>query len=356
MKPTENQSIPIRTPNGDEFCHLLSNHEQDAIYGAIAANRPLLVRGEPGLGKSQLALAASSLLNRPYKTFTIDSHTEARDLLYSFDAVQRLAEAQVAANYFRDDRDALRKAIRVRRFVSPGPLWWAISWTSANKQQKIYNSNRQDEAPVFASPQPPGTWESKQGIVILIDEIDKADSSLPNGLLEVLGSHQFLPAGFRKPITSDSNTRPPLIVITTNRERAMPPAFLRRCLILDLVLPQYEVRKNSPDPSSDELGERNPFIDHFVQLGQAHFGTQIPESVYQSLAELLHEDRTMAEESQTGTKPGPAEYIDLLRAMHQWVASDAPTNPPLPSSDEAKYEDLCRRLKEFFFSNKYREF
>jgi MoxR-like ATPase len=356
LKTTENQSIPIRTPDGLEFCHLLSNSQRDAIYGAIAANRPLLVRGEPGLGKSQLALAASSLLNRPYKSFTIDSHTEARDLLYSFDAVQRLAEAQVAANYFRDDRQALRKAIRVRRFVSPGPLWWAVSWTSANKQQKIYNSNRQDEAPVFASPQPPGTWEPKQGIVILIDEIDKADSSLPNGLLEVLGSHQFLPVGFRRPITSDSHTLPPLIVITTNRERAMPPAFLRRCLILDLALPKYEVLKNSPDPSSDELVESNPFIDHFVKLGQAHFGTQIPENVYRSLAELLHEDRRNAEQSQSGIKPGPAEYIDLLRAMHQWIELESPTSPRLPASTEARYDELCNRLKEFFFSNKYREF
>lgn len=356
MKPTENQSIRICTPDGGEFCHLLSNQQQDAIYGAIAANRPLLVRGEPGLGKSQLALAASSLLNRPYKSFAIDAHTEARDLLYSFDAVQRLAEAQVSANYFREDRVALRKAIRVRRFVSPGPLWWAISWASANQQQKIYNANRQDETPVFASPQPPGTWEPKQGIVILIDEIDKADSSLPNGLLEVLGSHQFLPTGFHKPIASDSNTRPPLIVITTNRERAMPPAFLRRCLILDLVLPKYEVKKKSLDPSSDSLGKDNPFIDHFVQLGQAHFGAQIPESVYRSLAELLHQDRTRAEESQTGTKPGPAEYIDLLRAMHRWVTLQAPGIPVSASSDEARYDDLCRRLKEFFFSNKYREF
>ncbi len=356
MKPTENQSVLIRTPDGDKFYHLLSNYQQDAIYGALAANRPLLVRGEPGLGKSQLALAASSLLNRPYKSFTIDAHTEARDLLYSFDAVRRLAEAQVAANYFREDRDALRKAISVRRFVAPGPLWWAISWDSANRQQKIYNANPQDETPVFANPQPPGTWEHKHGIVILIDEIDKADSSLPNGLLEVLGSHQFSPTGFRKPIVSDNNTRPPLIVITTNRERAMPPAFLRRCLILDLVLPKYEVRKTTTNPSTDELRESNPFIDHFVQIGQAHFGTQIPESVYRSLAELLHEDRKKAEESQTGTKPGPAEYIDLLRAMHQWVTVDAPRNPASASSDKARYDELCGRLKEFFFSNKYREF
>ena len=357
---TNNTSpVPVKTPDGQVFNHLLSSKERDAIYGAIAANRPLLVRGEPGLGKSQLALAASSLLNRPYKSFTIDAHTEARDLLFSFDAVQRLAEAQVAANFYKEDRKQLRKAIRVQRFVAPGPLWWAISWDSANRQMKRYRRQRLDEEPIFANPAPPGTWTHEQGIVILIDEIDKAESSLPNGLLEALGSRQFTPLGFQKPILKQDNTKPPLIVITTNRERAMPPAFLRRCLILDLVLPEYGETPLNPSESSDGSASVNPFIEHFVQLGNAHFGAIISEDIYRRVAGLLHEDRLKADSSQTGTKPGPAEFIDLLRAMHDWVELDDQPNIPNTQSAESKdskYDYLLERLTEFFFTNKHREF
>lgn len=352
-------AVPILTPDGYDFNHLLSLKERDAIYGAIAANRPLLVRGEPGLGKSQLALAASTLLNRPYKSFTIDAHTEARDLLFSFDAVGRLAEAQVAANIYKADSKQLRKAIRIQRFVAPGPLWWAISWDSANRQQKRYQRYRFDEKPVFANPTPPGSWQAKEGIVILIDEIDKADSSLPNGLLEALGSRQFTPQGFQKPILKDDDTKPPLIVITTNRERAMPPAFLRRCLILDLVLPEYEERSLDPTNLLEGSGSINPFIEYFVQLGDAHFKGRIPETVYRKVARLLHDDREKAVLSQTGTKPGPAEFIDLLRAMHDWVELADPSvdsSTPTAVSKESKYDYLLDRLTEFFFTNKHREF
>jgi MoxR-like ATPase len=348
--------VPIRTLDGQECQHLLSASARDAIYGAIAAERPLLVRGEPGLGKSQLALAASSLLGRPYKTFTIDAHTEARDLLFSFDAVQRLAEAQVAASTFKDDAKGLRKAIREQRFVSPGPLWWALDWESANRQQRLATRSRVDEVPVFAHPVPPTDWSEQKGIVILIDEIDKADSSLPNGLLEVLGSNQFTPIGRRRPIVGKTDAARPLIVITTNRERAMPAAFLRRCLILDLHLPPYEVVDSARGDGSSESARENSFLSHFIELGRAHFGNQMPDDVYRDLAQLLHEDRENAENSQTGTKPGPAEFIDLLRAMHAWPE---PSDPPSETGERdphAWYRLLSERLRGFFFSNKYREF
>lgn len=353
------QSIPIRTTDGLTFNHLLDSSARDAIYGAIAANRPLLVRGEPGLGKSQLALAASAMLNRPYKSFTIDLHTEARDLLYSFDAVRRLAEAQVAAQLYKT-ADEIRTSIDVTRFVNPGPLWWAINWKSANEQHKLFRQTQDDEIPVFANPNTPTpSWNKSGGMVILIDEIDKADPSLPNGLLEVLGSHQFTPVGASKPVLRDEDSKPPLIVITTNRERAMPSAFLRRCLVLDLKLPTYQVIKND-DASASSNGKEskgyNPFIEYFVMLGKAHFESEMPEDVYREVAEILHEDRTQAQRSQTGTIPGPAEYIDLLRAMVDWTEWKTNTGSLQATDSIGHYQQLCQRLKRYFFTNKHQEF
>jgi MoxR-like ATPase len=353
------QSIPIKTPEGEEFNHLLDSSARDAIYGAIAANRPLLVRGEPGLGKSQLALAASAMLNRPYKSFTIDLHTEARDLLYSFDAVRRLAEAQVAAQLYKT-ADEIRTSIDVTRFVNPGPLWWAINWKSANEQHKLFRQTQDDEIPVFANPNTPTpSWNKRGGMVILIDEIDKADPSLPNGLLEVLGSHQFTPIGFPHSILRDIDSTPPLIVITTNRERAMPSAFLRRCVVLDLELPNYENLIHEEDSTSSNEKEKkgyNPFIEYFVMLGNAHFQSTMPEDIYREVAEILYEDRKNAKISQTGTIPGPAEYIDLLRAMVDWTEWKTNTGSLQAADSIAHYKQLCVRLKRYFFTNKYHEF
>jgi len=85
--------------SGERIIHILEDREEWAIKGALAANRPLLIRGEPGIGKTQLAWAAAEMLKRPLVAMTLDSNTEARDLMWTFDAVQRLAEAQVAATH-----------------------------------------------------------------------------------------------------------------------------------------------------------------------------------------------------------------------------------------------------------------
>ena len=116
---------------------------------AFAAKRPLLVRGEPGMGKSQLARAVAQKLGRPLVSFVVDSRTESRDLLWSYDAVRRLADAQLLGTLSRfqhqsDQQDGgaavpdpARKArkwldeeLDVAKYVSPGPLWWAFHWAT----------------------------------------------------------------------------------------------------------------------------------------------------------------------------------------------------------------------------------
>ena len=153
-----------------------------AVRAALAARRPLLVRGEPGLGKSQLARAAAHILNVPFLCQVINARCECTDLLYTYDAVSRLAQAQVmgSASQGADWADKLTES----RFVQPGILWWTFDWESARQQAGRF-------CRIVREPFRPNGWTPGQGCVVLIDEIDKADADLPNGLLESLGNNGF---------------------------------------------------------------------------------------------------------------------------------------------------------------------
>lgn len=266
--------------------HLLSIGEIHAVNAAIAAGRPLLVRGEPGTGKSQLARAAARQLGRVLVQQVIDSRTEARDLMWTFDAIRRLADAQLAGA-LREDAAKARAALAIKNYLHPGPLWWAFDWRSAEQQAK-----RVGELP---PPQSAGA-DPANGCVILLDEIDKAEAEVPNGLLEALGARAFTPFGRREPVRAVG--APPLVVITTNEERALPDAFLRRCLVLHLTLPE----------SSEDL---TAFL---IERGHAHFPDLVP-AVLTEAARLLVRDRREAIEKQLQPRPGQAEYLDLLRAV-----------------------------------------
>lgn len=266
--------------------HLLSVTEIHAINAAIAAGRPLLVRGEPGTGKSQLARAAAKKLNRVFISHVIDARTESRDLMWSFDAVMRLANAQLSGSLQQDAQQA-RQELAVENYLQPGPLWWAFDWADATSQA--------ERVQVLPPTQPDGGgWQN--GSVLLLDEIDKAESETPNGLLEALGARQFTPLGRSKPVCVQGGL--PLVVITTNEERALPDAFLRRCLVLRLGLP----------------AEEPELIALLMQRGKAHF-PKASEELLRKAAEMLSKDRHAALEAQVTPRPGQAEYLDLLRAV-----------------------------------------
>ncbi|MGE3536192.1 MAG: AAA family ATPase [Candidatus Tectimicrobiota bacterium] len=289
---------PIKLPSpgsGPERCHVFDEQSVGAVNAALAARRPLLVRGEPGVGKTQLAEAVARQLQRAFYPFTVDSRTEARDVLWRFDAVMRLAHAQLCATLYRDqDAAAIERELAVTHFVYPGPLWWAFDAESARKAS--------------GGRPPPGPADnarrSRNGWVVLIDEIDKAESDVPNGLLEALGAGQFTPEGYEQPITMQGIA--PLIVLTTNEERVLPDAFLRRCLVLHLALPQ------------DDEG----LMSHLEQRGKAHFGTQTTPEVLREAARQLVEDRRYAAQAQLSPLPGQAEYLDLLRAVIEQAPHD----------------------------------
>jgi MoxR-like ATPase len=289
--------------------HRFAQSDLWALRAALAAGRPLLVRGEPGIGKSQLARAAAQILGLPFVYKVIDARCECSDLLYEYDAVARLAQAQIIGQTgaAADWREQLLEA----RFVRPGILWWAFNWESARRQAAGYQrrsvSAEHDGVRLCREPCTPAGWKAGDGCVVLIDEIDKADTDVPNGLLEALGN-----LGFDVPYTGEAvalaeDAAPPLVVVTTNEERELPAPFLRRCLVHAMGMGQH------PD---GELG-------FLLSRGRDHFGGQIVDpAVYQRAAQQLLEDRR-AVSGRGLVKPGAAEYIDLLRALTKLCPSDA---------------------------------
>lgn len=304
------QGTPVKLPAQaalSESVHVFDPASVDAVNAALIAGRPLLVRGEPGTGKSQLARAAAVALGRAFISQVVDARTEARDLMWSFDAVARLAEAQVQGALGVRDEDRLRENLRAERFLTPGPLWWVFDWRDAERQRREGGG---------VEPSSPAGWEPAAGAVLLLDEIDKADSSVPNGLLECLGQGRFPALGGK--VVSWQAQEPPLILITTNEERALPDPFLRRCLVLHLGWPT----------------DRESLVAALVERGKAHFPACSPQ-VLEEAARLLAQDREAVAERGL-CPPGGAEYLDLLRVLE----GSAP-------SAEARQLELLARVGRF---------
>ena len=283
-------AVPLKI-NNRTIHHVFDKGTISAVNAAIAINRPLLIWGEPGIGKSQLARAVAQQLNRVFIPFVCDAHTESRDLLWALDAVGRLAEAQVQGNA---DDEVRKQAIALEKFINPQALWWALNWKSAEKF---------GEAPLYEAPCDP-----INGAVVLIDEIDKADTDVPNGLLEVLGSQRFQPQGM-KPIEADTQAKPPIIIITTNNERHLPDAFLRRCLSLHLEFPA----DNEIDDEKREAAQVKFLLDRSSKQDDLKFD----EDDLKQAAEMLVEDRHIAKTEHLYPLCGQAEYFDLLQGVQQ---------------------------------------
>lgn len=263
--------------------YLLDKPSAFALEMALATRLPLLVKGEPGMGKSYLARAAAAKLKRKFVTEVININTEGQDLLWRYDPVARLNDAQT-----KQEGDALNPA----HYLNPGVLWWVFGWNSATKQyndvcrHKVYRPQICDDG------------DLDNGIVLLIDEIDKAEPSLPNSLLEVLGN-----GGFEVPMLGETvggvQPQPPLVIITTNNERELPPAFLRRCLVLSLKV------------------EENRFEDWLIERADVHINdAQCCQVIKRYAAQELKKDRDEAERHGM-VKAGLAEYLDLLTALDE---------------------------------------
>ncbi|MCA9525589.1 MAG: AAA family ATPase [Myxococcales bacterium] len=280
------QPTPVALPGRDSV-YLIGKREALALKAALAARRPLLVRGLPGCGKSQLAHAAAALLGRGLVAATVDARTEPHDLLYQRDDVGRLAAAQIAGAVRTDEALA---AMALERFIIPGPLWWGLSPGTARTQAGVCGR----KVPI--------SMEKSSAAVVLVDEIDKAEEAIPNALLDAFGQRGFDVPGYGR-VGDDGPD--PLIILTTNEERPLSDAFVRRCLVLRLELPR----------------DRDGLVTHLELRGQAHFKAMDPMVIKKAAGIIAGDRLELLEQEQPA--PGMAEFVDLLRAVDTLRPGDA---------------------------------
>ncbi len=186
-----------------------------AVNAAVALRRPLLVKGEPGTGKTVLAEEVARSLGLPLLTWHVKSTTKAQQGLYEYDAVARLRDSQLGSEAVHD----------IANYIVKGKLWDA--------------------------------FEHPGGAVLLIDEIDKADIEFPNDLLTELDRMEFFVYETQETIRA---TVRPVVIITSNNEKELPDAFLRRCFFHYIQFPDGAtmatiVRAHFPDLHKDLLNE-----------------------------------------------------------------------------------------------------
>ncbi|MDO6585564.1 MoxR family ATPase [Salipiger sp. 1_MG-2023] len=216
-----------------------------AVNAAITLERPLLVKGEPGTGKTELARQVASALSLPMIEWNIKSTTRAQQGLYEYDAVSRLRDSQLGDARVHD----------VANYIRKGKLWQA--------------------------------FEVDHKLVLLIDEIDKADIEFPNDLLQELDRMEF--HVYETGETIRATTRP-IVIITSNNEKELPDAFLRRCFF-------HYIR--FPDPET------------LRQIVEVHHPGIKPALLTEALTQFYE----LREQTGLKKKPSTSEVLDWLKLL-----------------------------------------
>lgn len=271
---TLNYTGKVQPPPGHEdekgltiYPYLPSPELVEAVNLAITLQRPLLLQGEPGSGKTKLAQAVAFELKLPYLSWNIKSTSKAQDGLYTYNNLGRLRDAQLLALNRVTDPEEIQRLDDPKTYRDWGPMGQAFM--------------------------------NEQRTVLLIDEIDKADIDFPNDLLLELDEKRFTIPETKEEIIAK---HPPIIFITSNAERDLPDAFLRRCLFHYIEFPQRE-RLIEIVLAHFNISEDNPVID-LIETAVDKFS---------ELREFLQEEK-----GQGAKKVSTSELIDWFDILRRY--------------------------------------
>ena len=295
IESTATDEVPPSRPAKVEVqreAYLASPALEEVVNLAIALGRPLLLQGDPGCGKTRLAHAVAYALGLPLEESYIKSTSKAQDLLYTYDAVRRLHDAQLPPA-----EGEPRRPNTVAQYIRFGPLGRAIIRASHGRRS-----------------------------VVLIDEVDKADLDFPNDLLRELDRLEFDVAeapeiAYRVP--PDQPALRPIIIVTHNEEKALPTAFLRRCIFHYVKFPADELEAILAQHSIDDAELRRKAIEVVNKLRERELLKK------PGLSELLDWVGYLQARK---TRPAELDRLPAVQALIKHVADLEKAHAAFPSS------------------------